>query len=260
MEAKEIKPPFQPSTDTNNFDLTYDLEELILGDSSNVQARRASKASRALEENAKKQRDLQLIQEKFIQFDHTVYEKYEGFKDPVRMTVGDPPDWVKPAFEGAEQGDLLPVKRITTMSMADWQQDDGSLGSSIPPSPVIPAAHHAATKEATSRNRNLENVGSWRGPNRSASTSNLAAKAEQDAQITPWKRLSLGTVRAKRASGEPQLAKENSPGSLSEEYAMSLHGLRKKQSTRNFLERRERDRKSIHHDLNNAHEPHFVDK
>jgi serine/threonine kinase 32 len=34
--------------------------------------------------------------------------------------------------------------------------------------------------------------------------------------------------------------------SLSEEYAMSLQGVRKKQSTRSFRERRERDRKNIH--------------
>jgi serine/threonine kinase 32 len=170
---------------------------------------------------SKHDRDLIMIEERFKYFDFTIFEKYEGFKDPVTMTVGDPPDWVKPAFEGAEQGDILPIKRITT-----GQQEDDMGGQ---PS-------------------------QWRGPNRSASTSNLVAatastgnrvKYDQDPS---WKRSSMGTIRKLNGSSSnlatPSTNNESST-SLSEEYALSLQGIRKKQSTRSFRERRERDRKSI---------------
>ncbi|KAI8142117.1 kinase-like domain-containing protein [Fennellomyces sp. T-0311] len=231
LETKSLTPPFQPATDRNNFDPTFDLEELILGDTSmSAQARRQMKQprlSRAMDDQqmTKRERDLQLIEDKFAPFDFTVFEKYEGFKDPVRMTVGDPPDWVKPAFEGAEQGDLLPVKRITTVSVADWQD-----------APVSPKRD------------------SWRGPSRSASTSNLAAKvAGQDVvDEVPWKRRSLGVVRVKNQAVDELSPTTAAGSSLSEEYAISLQGVRKKQSTKSFRERRERDRKNINHQVDSA--------
>ncbi|CDS04783.1 hypothetical protein LRAMOSA07313 [Lichtheimia ramosa] len=224
LESKTLTPPFQPSTERNNFDPTFDLEELILGESSISHRRRQQQvaAERLVgphqrADDTRRERDLRLIQEKFIPFDYTVFEKYEGFKDPVRMTVGDPPDWVKPAFEGAE----LPV--ITAI-----EQDQQDILSSATPSPVVP---HPLVK----------------GPNRSASTSNLAARAaaatastgvqqQQENEKPTWKRRSLGVVRASGEAGNT---------SLSEEYAISLQGLRKKQSTKSFRERRERDRRSI---------------
>lgn len=224
LESKTLTPPFQPSTERNNFDPTFDIEELILGESSISHRRRQQQAAaerlagpHQRADDTRRERDLRLIQEKFIPFDYTVFEKYEGFKDPVRMTVGDPPDWVKPAFEGAE----LPV--ITAI-----EQDQQDILSSATPFPVVP---HPLAK----------------GPNRSASTSNLAARAaaatastgvqqQQENEKPTWKRRSLGVVRASGEAGNT---------SLSEEYAISLQGLRKKQSTKSFRERRERDRRSI---------------
>ncbi|KAI7858659.1 kinase-like domain-containing protein [Circinella umbellata] len=263
LETKSIIPPFQPATDRNNFDPTFDLEELILGDTSmSAQARRQLKQQqqripKGMDEQqlTKRERDLQLIEDKFAPFDFTVFEKYEGFKDPLRMTVGDPPDWVKPAFEGAEQGDLLPVKRITTgtSSVADWQEEP------------ISHHHHPHPHQHSRSPINDNRRDSWRGPNRSASTSNIAANVVgHDFDEVPWKRRSLGMVRVKQhhqqhgedlaitnaapstivtavGSGSP----ENNTTSLSEEYAISLQGVRKKQSTKSFRERRERDRKSI---------------
>ncbi|KAI9496037.1 kinase-like domain-containing protein [Zychaea mexicana] len=283
LETKRITPPFQPATDRNNFDPTFDLEELILGDTSmSAQARRQLKQQQQAripktideQQMTKRDRDLQLIEEKFVPFDYTVFEKYEGFKDPLRMTVGDPPDWVKPAFEGAEQGDLLPVKRITTVSVADWQQQpDDEVGATAAannmPSVVrgsgAPVHHpHHPRSPVVSNKRD-----SWRGPNRSASTSNIAANVVgHNFGDVPWKRRSLGVVRVKHQGGDHDLAGADnaaataagatSPGSpssavgasLSEEYAISLQGVRKKQSTKSFRDRRERDRKSINHHVN----------
>ncbi|RCH88533.1 hypothetical protein CU097_009696 [Rhizopus azygosporus] len=151
LETKSLTPPFQPSTE-NNFDITYDLEELFL-DGSPRSAYNAAKKTPKKEANesmtAKRERDLKMIEEKFKHFDFTIFEKYEGFKDPVTMTVGDPPDWVKPAFEGAEQGDILPIKRITIES-------------------------------------EQENIDTWRGPNKSASTSNIT-QIKYDQEST-WKK------------------------------------------------------------------------
>ncbi|KAI8351553.1 kinase-like domain-containing protein [Blakeslea trispora] len=214
LENKMITPPFQPSTE-NNFDVTYDLEELLLEDATlttpSMKKAKQHKGSAA----DKYDRELQMIEEKFKYFDFTVFEKYEGFKDPVTMTVGDPPDWVKPAFEGAEQGDILPIKRITT----------GSEDDSEP----------------------------WPCPNRSASTSHLSSMVNMNAMVGKydqdpnWKRSSLGAIRKMNGSNPSLCLNGNneSSASLSEEYAMSLQGIRKKQSTKSFKERRERDRKSL---------------
>jgi serine/threonine kinase 32 len=232
LELKSITPLFIPSTE-NNFDLTYDLEELLLEESPLTAhtVKRANKGGNKKgndSQMSKRERDLNMIEEKFKYFDFTIFEKYEGFKDPVTMTVGDPPDWVKPAFEGAEQGDILPIKRIITGSN---QQDD------------IDDSH-------------------WRGPHKSSSTSNLAAAAALGGasaasnigkydQDQSWKRSSMGTIRKFNGSNSnltaspTAIAHQESSTSLSEEYALSLQGIRKKQSTKSFIERRERDRKSI---------------
>ncbi|CAJ0756263.1 6148_t:CDS:2, partial [Entrophospora sp. SA101] len=45
----------------------------------------------------KEEAQYQLIEEKFKPFDYTVFEKYEGWVDPVTRCVSDPPEWVKPA-------------------------------------------------------------------------------------------------------------------------------------------------------------------
>lgn len=228
LESKTLTPLFQPATE-NNFDLTFDLEELLLEETPLTAHRPTNKANNRKSDNnqqmTKRERDLSMIEEKFKHFDFTIFEKYEGFKDPVTMTVGDPPDWVKPAFEGAEQGDILPIKRIITGST---QQED------------------------------LDDLHAWRGPNKSASTSDLTAavtshlhgKYDQDQS---WKRSSMGAIRTfnhnnsnlTAHNNNPAIAHHESSTSLSEEYALSLQGIRKKQSTKSFRERRERDRKSI---------------
>jgi serine/threonine kinase 32 len=203
LETKSLTPPFQPPTE-NNFDVTYDLEEMFLDGSPRtiLNPKRSTKKDDTLM-TAKRERDLKMIQEKFKHFDFTIFEKYEGFKDPVTMTVGDPPDWVKPAFEGAGQGDILPIKRITT-------EED-------------------------------------RAPNKSASTSHIT-QIKYDQDSTWKKRSSLGAIRKYPNGSSPSLIihrNNTSSTSLSEEYALSLQGIRKKQSTKSFQERRERDRKSI---------------
>lgn len=48
--------------------------------------------------------DMILLQHNFKSFDYTIFDQYEGFLDQHLMTVGPPPDWVKPAFPGADNG------------------------------------------------------------------------------------------------------------------------------------------------------------
>ncbi|KAI8388502.1 kinase-like domain-containing protein [Radiomyces spectabilis] len=212
LELKALVPGFQPPSDQNNFDLTYDIEDLLLDNRCTHSKQPGTMWNKDKPgQNEKIEREMNYMADNFKPFDFTIFEKYEGFKDPINMTVGEPPDWVKPAFEGADQGDLLPIKHVTI-------DDDVVCGD-----------------ESTV----------WRGINRSASTSNLAA---QSAGLEPdheWRRRSLGTLR-----------KQSESTSLSEEYAMSLQGIRKKQSTRSFRERRERDRKSIVPFNPNYNDPH----
>jgi serine/threonine kinase 32 len=67
--------------------------------------------------------NLKLLEHKFKTFDYTIFDQYEGFLDEQLMTVGPPPDWVKPAFPGADNGSILPICKIyletTTPSVFD---------------------------------------------------------------------------------------------------------------------------------------------
>ncbi|KAI8647946.1 kinase-like domain-containing protein [Parasitella parasitica] len=228
LESKQITPPFQPATE-NNFDITFDLEELLLEESPlTAQTTRRSKPSRKHDENivlSKQEKDLVMIEEKFKYFDFTIFEKYEGFKDPITMTVGDPPDWVKPAFEGADQGDVLPITRISTASNPDEFDNLPWRGRSASANNVSAAAAAATAAVAASSGSNL-------------------GKYNQDQS---WKRSSTGAIRKMSTINSSELLQQqqHSSTSLTEEYALSLQGIRKKQSTKSFRERRERDRKSI---------------
>ncbi|KAI8877203.1 kinase-like protein, partial [Backusella circina FSU 941] len=71
------------------------------------QSRRASHISPERYNN-----DLDTLQRKFKPFDYTIFDQYEGFLDERLMTVGPPPDWVKPAFPGADNGSLLPIRKV----------------------------------------------------------------------------------------------------------------------------------------------------
>lgn len=95
LENKRIIPVFKPSSDRINFDATYDLEELLLEEQPlEARARRRKPKRRKDGEGSE---NYQLIEEKFKTFDYTIFEKYEGWVNPVTKCVADPPGWVKPA-------------------------------------------------------------------------------------------------------------------------------------------------------------------
>ncbi|KAJ1981572.1 Serine/threonine kinase [Dimargaris xerosporica] len=95
LEKKGVSPPFVPDQDRSNFDITYDLEELLL-EQNPLEARPRKRKG---EIKGKFSKELQLIERKFRVFDYLQYEKYEGYVDPVRKCVGQPPAWVKPLNE-----------------------------------------------------------------------------------------------------------------------------------------------------------------
>ncbi|ORZ09255.1 kinase-like domain-containing protein [Absidia repens] len=338
LESKTLTPPFQPATDQNNFDPTFDLEQMVVDDFGSLQQnnhhqQRQNDRQRKSTDTSKAERDRTMILEKFKAFDFTIFEKYEGFKDPVKRTVGEPPDWVKPAFAGADR-DLLPITRInastpssvTTLSSIHSGDDyqlrqqhnlhskqhdlDTAIGSDNGRPPLVPLSIDTSHNPINASKRDTLNGGNsgsgllWR----SASTNNLASRAGFLVDNSPSaigstplapdngisnsnmaervrKRRSLGTYQQTHhqhsqhkytttpsplVPSSPMMETTMTPtgdelhtipivndasgndqqygvASLSEEYAMSLHGVRKKQSTRSFRERRERDRKSIHH-------------
>ncbi|RUP46916.1 kinase-like domain-containing protein [Jimgerdemannia flammicorona] len=230
IETKTLTPPFQPSSDRINFDATYDLEELLLEEQPLEAYSRRSRKSRKRappkpgdKEQEKYERDMQLIEERFKMFDFTVFEKYEGFKDPLKMSVGEPPQWVKPAFEGAEAGDILPVKRISTTTLADTDSmmsgltDTPSTPSSMMSQPIpLPIAPHTPPSHATSfpigtldmgKRNSTGNTTAVYTSTRNGSSGSFVASAE--------KRRQSGGIESRRKSGA------------------------------SFKERRERDRKSL---------------
>jgi serine/threonine kinase 32 len=56
--------------------------------------------------------DMRLLEHNFKSFDYTIFDQYEGFLDEQLMTVGPPPDWVKPAFPDADNGSILPIRKL----------------------------------------------------------------------------------------------------------------------------------------------------
>ncbi|KAI8069412.1 kinase-like domain-containing protein [Gongronella butleri] len=262
LECKQLPPPFTPPADQNNFDPTFDLEQMVLDDFSvprrghqHHQQHKNSKSGAASSSSApvsKFDRDMQLIATKFKPFDFTIFEKYEGFKDPVKMTVGDPPDWVKPAFDGADR-DHLPIKRIST---GHPDPTGSGANAAIPPPPAVPSSSSFASSSSPAASMSTAAMAAaTRHPAlwRSSSVQNIAAAARAGASPSPSPMPVQDQMRKRRSLGYHQEAASHSASSvssavaisLSEEYALSLQGLRKKQSTRSFRERRERDRKTL---------------
>ncbi|ORZ18627.1 kinase-like domain-containing protein [Absidia repens] len=50
----------------------------------------------------------------FTLFDWTMYDDYQGLMDKTTFSVGSPPSWVKPAFNDADNGRVLPMPTIST--------------------------------------------------------------------------------------------------------------------------------------------------
>lgn len=57
---------------------------------------------------------LSLLESSFLYFDWTMYDEYQGFLNKDTFCVGSPPIWVKPAFNNANNGRLLPMPIICT--------------------------------------------------------------------------------------------------------------------------------------------------
>ncbi|KAG0245015.1 hypothetical protein BGX31_008108 [Mortierella sp. GBA43] len=64
-----------------------------LGPAVNIEAEAAAMADMTPEQ--KKDYQMELIEREFTTFDYTVYESYHGLVDPVTMSVGNPPEWVR---------------------------------------------------------------------------------------------------------------------------------------------------------------------
>ncbi|KAF9349553.1 hypothetical protein BGX34_001730, partial [Mortierella sp. NVP85] len=64
-----------------------------LGLAINIEAEAAAMADMTPDQRHKYQLDL--IEREFTTFDYTVYESYHGLVDPVTMSVGNPPEWVR---------------------------------------------------------------------------------------------------------------------------------------------------------------------
>ncbi|KAL1924656.1 uncharacterized protein VTP21DRAFT_4310 [Calcarisporiella thermophila] len=121
LEAKELPPLFRPSAESN-YDSMYDLEELLLEENpldsrvrySSSKSKRNPKRTRPIGKKSAErvEREYKLMEREFLTFDCSMFERYEGFQDPQRLCVGEPPIWVKPAFEGAEVASARPSLTI----------------------------------------------------------------------------------------------------------------------------------------------------
>ncbi|KAJ1963390.1 Serine/threonine kinase [Dispira parvispora] len=139
LERKEIEPPFVPDRGQGNFDITYDLEELLLEQNPLEARTRRYKTPH----HHKYARDLQLIERRFRRFDYLQYERYLGYTDPVRRCVGQPPAWVKPLDSLEEQRSTLPAhpskdkkkKKKLGKSLPNLKLEMSNLESSDLPSP-----------------------------------------------------------------------------------------------------------------------------
>ncbi|KAI8049460.1 kinase-like domain-containing protein [Syncephalis plumigaleata] len=89
IENKESAPIFVPDSERPNFDVAYDLEELLM-EQEPLEARPRRKT-----DLSRMSKEMQLIEKRFKTFDYLLYERYTGLVDSDRMCVGEPPSWVK---------------------------------------------------------------------------------------------------------------------------------------------------------------------
>ncbi|KAJ2723663.1 hypothetical protein GGI07_002458 [Coemansia sp. Benny D115] len=80
LEAKQLEPPFAPNSDQSNFDISHDLEEMLLEPEPLDPKKRAAmkKHKTPPEHDTKEYRD---IQEKFSAFDYIEYERFKCYID-----------------------------------------------------------------------------------------------------------------------------------------------------------------------------------
>lgn len=189
-----MEPPFRPATDQQNFEAIHDLEENILGpqntfhDSSsygqNDHPQQQGMIDWLLPRTSetplvegmapdKYERLLRQLEERFRSFDYMVYETYQGFDDPQRLTVGPPPDWVKPAFQGADQ-DLLPIKHVSLQHETQEGNHHGTSETQLSSPSPLRMSWHTADSHATHTTTN-----SKRGSN----ASELVPKMESPAAV-----------------------------------------------------------------------------
>lgn len=121
MDNKECQPVYTPHIESIHMNTTVNTsqqdhilhmlnEELsspvqnnnegVMGWLCRQKERRSSKIQN------RQSQDMILLQHNFKSFDYTIFDQYEGFLDQHLMTVGPPPDWVKPAFPGADNGGI----------------------------------------------------------------------------------------------------------------------------------------------------------
>lgn len=79
-----------------NFDVAYDLEELLLEQQPlEAKPRKKGPNGKTGAAGGGLSKEMELIERRFRNFDYMLYERYDGFVDPVRRCVGEPPEWVK---------------------------------------------------------------------------------------------------------------------------------------------------------------------
>lgn len=87
---KKLSSPFQPDPNALNFDARYELEEILLEDNPLV-----AKARKLNRDTPNLSREMLLMEDEFKHFDYSIYERYTGIINPYKLSVGEPPSWVK---------------------------------------------------------------------------------------------------------------------------------------------------------------------
>ncbi|KAI8379553.1 kinase-like domain-containing protein [Radiomyces spectabilis] len=185
INAKECDPPFKPSSSAPNFDAFYELEENVIEICSAYQSEPSPEGlfgwlfrgdpKKTGDDGLSPQRrehDRQLMEESFHPFDCTIYEQYEGFLDPERLTVGPPPTWVKPAFRRADNGNIPSMKQIPLAQHATVKYHQLKPSSIL--SEDILAMDHVNSKRASTRS-----VEGARSPSRADSACTLGSTIDE---------------------------------------------------------------------------------
>jgi serine/threonine kinase 32 len=134
IEKKQFPPAFVPDNTRANFDASHDLEEMLL-EQSPLEAKPRKK-------NVKLSKEMEMIERKFRSFDYLLYEKYNPIVDPVKMTVSDPPEWVKCVDPKAEK------EALSQQGNGGGPKGDGGGGSATTAKPPVePQPTHRAPSQ-----------------------------------------------------------------------------------------------------------------
>ncbi|KAJ2705620.1 hypothetical protein FB645_002311 [Coemansia sp. IMI 203386] len=181
LESKQLDPPFAPSSDQSNFDISHDLEEMLLEPAPLDPKRRVAmkKHQTPAEHETQEYRD---ILAQFSAFDYIEYERFKAYIDAYGSIDAIAVDAARAAASVAQRSSASTDNRLLTPTLAQLKLDGRLL---INPDPKAATAASAAAAAAAGLTSTTPSSSFGRSR---TSTTHLASPSRRESKDTQLQR------------------------------------------------------------------------